>query len=310
MSTRQKSIISTFAFILVLAAFSFCLAGVTMNGQQGLLRVHSARGCCQGLLTFNLHNEGRYETDMPVSIDPNGKGRAYYISSHIGLTYGLTDFLEISAATLFLGDLGRQTSPRKQYKTSQGFGDTQLGLKLSYPGEISEYFHIGLQGFVVLPTGGKDLGIVGVREGYFTRDETYGGGKLLVDLKLEKFDCHLNGGYLAVNEKSTFPVTFGPVSNQILFGAGVEYVAGPMVTIFAEFTGEQTDADFLEEKTAYRLTPGVRLFGQSNPVDVAVDFRLSPEESGQPDWNVIMGFSVGSMLRPTTGVLFGKVTDD
>ena len=305
----KKKILIASSLITVLFAFCIAQAGMTMNGQQGLLRVHSARSSSQGLLTVNLHNEGRYEKNMPVAIDANGIGRAYYITSHIGLTYGVADFLEMSATALFLGDLGRQTYPRKQYKTSQGFGDTNLGLKLSYPGELSEYVHLGLQGFVVLPTGGSDLGIVGVREGYFTRDETYGGGKVLIDLSFEKFDCHLNGGFVAVTENSQFPVTFGPVSNQIVFGGGMEYEAGPMVTLFAEVTGEHTDADFLEEKMALRFTPGVRLFGQSTPVDVAVDFRLSPEESGQPDWNVIMGFSVGSMLRPTSGVLFGKVTD-
>jgi outer membrane protein OmpA-like peptidoglycan-associated protein len=307
--TMKKSLVFSVGFFLILAMVSMTVAGVTMTGQQGLLRVQTARSCCQGMLTVNLHNEARYEKDMPVAIDPGGVGRAYYLTSHIGLTYGVTDFLEISGATMFLSDLGRQTSPRKQYKDSEGLGDTHLGLKLSYPGELSDFVHLGLQGFLVLPTGGQDAGIVGVRQGYFTRDETYGGGRLLVDLNFENVGCHLNGGYVAVKEDSLFPGTFGPVSNQILFGGGVEYVAGPMVTLFAEITGEHTDADFLEEKTAFRCTPGVRLFGQSNPLDVAFDIGLSPKESGQPDWNVILGFSVSSMLRPTTGVLFGKVAD-
>lgn len=308
----KKRVVLAFSLCALLTVTGLSLAGVTMYGQQGLLRVHSARSCCQGLLTVNLHNEARYEKDVYIPIDQaDATGKAYYLTSHIGLTYGITDFLEVSGATLFLGDLGRQTWPRKRYKDSEGLGDTQLGLKLSYPGEISEFIHLGVQGFVVLPTGSSDQGIGGVRKGYFTRDETYGGGRLLVDLNFEKFGCHLNGGYVAIKEDSLFPGALGPVSNQIVFGGGVEYEAGPMVTIFAEVTGEQTDADFLEEKEkmALRITPGVRLFGPASPVDVAVDFRLSPEESGQPDWNVILGFSVGSMLRPTTGVLFGKVTD-
>ena len=305
----KKRMVIVFSLALIVVTFRPLLAAVTMNGQLGLLRVHSARGCCQGLLTVNLHNEGRYKTDKPVSIDHNGSGRAYYLTSHIGLTYGVTEFLELSGTTLFLGDVGRQTSPRKKYADSEGFGDTQLGLKLSYPGEMSEYVHLGLQGFLVLPTGSSSQGVVGVREGLFSREETYGGGRLLVDLSLGKFDCHLNGGFLAVSEDSLFPNTFGPASNQILFGTGVQYVAGPMVTLFAELTGEHTDAEFLEKKTALRLTPGIRLFGPSASVDVAIDFGLSPEKSGQPDWNVIVGFSIGSMLRPTTGVLIVSVTD-
>ncbi|UCE17437.1 MAG: OmpA family protein [Gemmatimonadota bacterium] len=307
----KKKILIASSLLTVLFAFCLAQAGVTMYGQQGLLRVHSARSCCQGLLTVNLHNEGRYEKDVYIPIDrPDATGKAYYLTTHIGLTYGITDFLEVSGATLFLSDVGRQTWPRKQYKDSEGIGDTQLGLKLSYPGELSEFIHFGLQGFVVLPTGSSDQGVVGVRKGFFTRDETYGGGRLLVDLNFEKFGCYLNGGYVAVNEDSLFPGMFGPASNQFIFGGGVEYEAGPKVIIFAEITGEHTDADFLEEKMALRVTPGVRLFGPAIPLDVAVDFRLSPEESGQPDWNVILGFSVGSMLRPTTGILFGKVIDE
>lgn len=304
----KKYVILYFGLIIVLAACSFSFAGVTMNGQQGLLRVHSARGSYQGLLTVNFHLEGRFEKDLPVALDPGGTGRAYYLTSHIGVTYSLTDFLEISGAILFLGDIGRQTSPRKQYEHSAGFGDTQLGLKLSYPGELSEYLHLGLQGFINLPTGSQDQGIVGVREGFFTGDKTYGGGNLLMDIMFEKASIHLNGGYLAMDETDS-PNPFYPLSNQILFGGAFSYTAGPFVTLFTEFSGEHTDSDLLTEKTAYRITPGARLFGPNGNLDVGIDFRLSPEESGVPDWNIIVGFNVSSMLRPTTGVLFGKVVD-
>ncbi|MFQ6092536.1 MAG: OmpA family protein [bacterium] len=306
---RERTIV-TIGLILTLVAFGLSQAAVTLNGQRGLLRVHSARGSDQGLLTVNLHNEGRYETDMPVSINPNGMGKAYYLTTHLGLTYGITDFLELSAATLLLGDLGRQTTPRKQYETSEGFGDTQLGFKLSYPGELSEYLHLGLQGFVVLPTGRSGKGVVGVRQDLFSRDETYGGGRVLVDFNFGQIGWHLNGGFLAVGEPETlFANAFYPQSDQFLFGTGVEYAAGPILTLFAEVTGEYTDTDLLEKKTALRFTPGVRLFGQNTPVDVGVDLRLSPEESREPDWNLIVGFSIGSMLRPTVGVLLVSVVD-
>jgi len=273
-----------------------------LYGTKGLLRVQSADSEGKGILSVNLHGQFSQED---VEAVPGQSETARDVYGHLGVTYA-----PVSNVELALSGLGRHSAIGES--SNSGIGDTQLGVKLSFP--VVDMLSLGAGGFAVLSTGDKP----------FTNEEPIFGGRGIATIDMQPvegappFKLHLNGGYM-VNQREYDGETVD-TDDFVLIGCGLE-LPSDLFTPFVEYTAEYAPANdsFAFAEQPMRVTLGVRF---ATPVhlnaDLGIDLGVSRErEDGTkavPNWNLVfgLGWSVPvtkAAARPPVGGIVGAVTD-
>ncbi len=320
------------------------------KGTGGLLHVQSANTVGRGKLIFSLgtsyYRRGETLTKDPVNFSLlNGHTTLdeanvdyHFFLSRAALTFGLSDYVEFSAALNvrnWIMQVGDDVKEKDVFETRTrgGLGDTDLLLKICPP-IPTKYVSVGLLGEASFPTGRE--------ESRFTTGKTDFGLKGLVTFKLVDMKnfvptkLHLNLGYrfnrnedagygiLHANnpDSSGFyppaypksPAGKGANFNDVLrFGTALEFLAKES-SLFVEFNWDNyLNADFLPADTAtyylagnknvYTITPGVKLVSSTGAaITLAADFSLNSESAKSfvrpPDWTVYFMLSMGGNVLP------------
>jgi outer membrane protein OmpA-like peptidoglycan-associated protein len=339
------------ALIASAAGSAFCQDG--WKGTGGLLHVERASTVGRGNLIFSLgtsyYRSGETLTRdrvMPrdtfsiinyTSINQANVDYDFFLS-RAALTFGLSDYIEFSAALNvrnWIMQVGDEVKVRDtlETRTRGGIGDTDLLLKICLP-IPTKYMNVGFLGEASFPTGRKEAG--------FTTNKTDFGLKGLmtfnfVDLKnFVPTRLHLNLGYRFNRLEDTGFGIFNPnnpdssgfyppayprapkgkganFNDVFQFGAGLEFLA-KQSSLFIEFMWDDyLNADFLLADTAtyylagnkniYTITPGVKLVSSTGvALTLAADFSLNSESQKSfvrsPDWAVYFMLSMGGNVLP------------
>jgi outer membrane protein OmpA-like peptidoglycan-associated protein len=340
------------ARVLVVAALVGSMAGTACGqdawtGTAGLLHVQSAGTVGRGNLIFSLgtsyYKTGETLTKGPRSlITYTSYDEAdvdfHFLLSRAALTFGLSDYVEFSAALEvrnWIMVVGEDDKVRDVFETRTrgGIGDTDVLLKICPP-MPTKYVSLGVLGEASFPTGRKapnfttgntDFGVKGLLTFNFLEMKSFVPTKLHVNLGY-RFNKNEEDGYgiLYANNPdssgfypSAYPKTpegKGNNFNDVLrFGAGLEFLAKKS-SLFVEFTWDNfLNADFTLADTAtyylagskhlYTITPGVKLISEDGVgVTLAADFNLNSESKKSfvrpPDWAVYFVLSMGGNVLP------------
>jgi outer membrane protein OmpA-like peptidoglycan-associated protein len=345
----MKAIARVFlAAVFVASAAGMARGQDAWKGTDGLLHVQGASTVGRGKLVFSLgtsyYRSGETLTQDTLTSILNNTSIAeaavnyHFFLSRAALTFGLSDYLEFSAALYvrnWIMQVGDDVKVRDVFETRTrgGIGDTELLLKICPP-IPSKYVNVGFLGEASFPTGRK--------EARFTTGKTDLGAKglltfNLVDMKnFVPTKLHLNLGYrFNRNEDAGYGILYannpdssgfyppaypkspkgkGSNFNDVLqFGAGLEFLAKES-SLFVEFTWDNyLNADFLPADTAgyylagnkniYTITPGVKLVSSTGVgITLAADFSLNSESDKSfvrpPDWAVYFMLSMGGNVLP------------
>lgn len=289
----KKSILTGICFFFMFAALN---AEVTLLGQKGLVRTISAKTLEQGKLVVNL--SGEYSGAPAYIISPTNPTVAV-ISTNLGLSFGVTNYLDLSFGLPIYLDIldGDKTLVNFPNKVEDGGpGDVAIGLKLQYPPyPHSHVFDMAYMGFLTLPTGAKSKGIF-PRQAYYIpkdyNDQTgtnasfYTAESPAIDMKMlwtvdfgsiawesqeqTQIQLHINYG-ARFNTNSDLEHAF-------LLNTALEYNPIPFLTIFSEFGGETRLSKFTKGfhigDDPLRVTPGVSI---NTPVGMKI--KISADKS-------------------------------
>ncbi len=302
---KFSSVMPNRLIVVVLAAvavFSQSASGqTTLTGGRGLLRVQSARTIQAGSFILNSFLLSYFNDDTQRSL---GDDHTW----NLGLTYGLSDRLELTAQVVPYQD--------DQLHSWGPPGDTRLGIKWTTPWS-GKRVQTGLQGFVRLPTA----------KNHNVPFEPFSSGKVAIGaMGLMSVDIpgsvpvklNINLGYLDHNIETFFS---NESIDQILIGAGFKIPIRAII-FYSEYTAEvfnTTAVDF--RHNSMRLTHGFKFRVPFDLVlDVGADIGFSEKLERYPaplheyaNWKIFAGLSYhfltgqvwhgisGSRLRESRG---------
>ena len=342
------------ARVLCAVAVFASMAGTAQSqdawkGTAGLLHLQSAGTVGRGKLIFSL-GTSYYKSAETLAQDslnfswingtPWSEAPAdfHFFVSRAALTFGLSDYVEFSAALElrnWIMQVDDQYKVKKVFETRTrgGIGDTDLLLKLCPP-IPTKYVSLGVLGEASFPTGRK--------EAKFTTDEIDFGVKGLLTVNITEMESfvptriHFNLGYrFNRNEENGYGLFYpnnpdssgfyppaypkspegkGNNFNDVLqFGTGLEFLVKSS-SLFVEFMWDDyLNADFLPADTAnyylagnksvFTITPGIKLVSEDGVgVTLAADINLNSESNPSfvhpPDWMVYFMLSVGGNVLP------------
>jgi len=317
---------------------SLSLAQEAWKGTAGLLHVYDASTVGKGKLVFSLGTSYTKRTEQ-LNLGPgsflNGTSLTdaevnyHFFISRAALTFGLSDYIEFSAALNIRNWIMQVGSEYKkdglESRTRGGIGDTDLLLKFSPPLPTG-FFRFGVLGYVNFPTGNKerrfttenvDYGVKGLFTFDFSEAENFVPTKLHfnVGYKFNKNEKYGYGILYANNPDSSgfYPPAYPSVPvgekesfNDVFeFGTGLEFIA-KNTSLFLEFNWDNfINVNFPDtgHTSVYTLTPGVAFrSGNGSGITIAADFNLNSESNpafvNPPDWTVYFMFSVGGFVLP------------
>ncbi|MFQ5511038.1 MAG: OmpA family protein [Candidatus Krumholzibacteriia bacterium] len=336
----MKRILGILAVAVIVTAALPVFAGVGFHGTRGLIRTRSADTIGKGMLSFQLsthyfqNNEqqdslgigsfpGIGTITIPTTVD------YHFFISRASLTYGLSDFLEVSGnldVRNWIRNPEDRVGQNLDVVTRGGIGDTQVNAKLGVP-LPTPAFKLGMAGEVSFPTGSD--------ERRFSTEETEFLLMGLATLDFTDLDAfvptrfHLNAGY-QWNRNETrgygiFDPTepdssgFGPPSypavppgqddtynDLFLFNAAIEFPA-PQVTFFLEFDWQNfINIDSLPSGVSdniLTLTPGISIpmangFEITGAGDINLNSGDTPSLAGPPDWGLWLMLSKQGAVVP------------
>lgn len=245
-------------------------ANPTEIGSTGLITVPSAETLDAGNICIGVWFDFSQTGERQASILP------------LALTVGIGTFWEIYASY-----------PNIWFNDQQqlaGKGAASIGTKLRFYGKRNSPIQAAYD-FVYQRQVSDDLNING------TNDI---GQRLILSLKSDKIGAHLYGGYLMTGSPKG-----QSYDDEILFGAGGEYLVMPRMKAMLEVTGNTN-----------------KVKGQDMQMEAAVglQYYISPHftfnlsvgggiTSASPDWRIITGFStcqgVGTYIRPIPTITKG-----
>lgn len=256
------------AIIIMSASAAFANPGQT--GSTGLINVPTADTLDAGNISIGVwtdFSENKHLAQKKALILP------------ASITLGIGTFWEIYGSypnLLFSGD-----------EDASGHGTMNMGTKLRFIGSRDSIFKVAAD-FMAQQHVSENSAIDGV---------TDLSTKLIVSYSKEKIGLHLYTGYF-------FPGSIPGVArdNEIIFGAGVDYMALPRLKLLGELTGGASTSsmdDYSMEAAAgfqYYLSPHLTL-------NVSVGTGLGKRD---PDLRVVAGISssqgVGTYVKPIPSV--------
>lgn len=289
------------SFLLTTVLQTLIFAEVTTSGQKGLVRAYSAKTLQQGKLAVNFG--GEYSRDLnyvPVVWVGNlsdsatgSSGEPVMITGNFGLSFGLTNFWDLSLSAPMYADFLND-------KNSSGQGDIIISTKVQYPPyQHTHVFDMAYLVSFIVPTGARNKGLF-LRQPYHIpsggtnndRISMYTTGEPEIDLKmLWTLDIGEISGPSKQHRQIQFHTNFGirftsnaDVDHVFLLNQAVEYSPVPFLTVFTEFVGETRVSKFTKSfyigDDALWLTPG---FTINTPpgliIKLAFDLGLSNKDS-------------------------------
>lgn len=312
--------------LVCIAAIAALGNDVNSGGQKGIVRTLSAYTL--GKTGLNVGGAYRLGSDMSYVAGPDGKGGVlktgkavsrempYVMTGDVYAAYGVLSFLDAAVNLPVYYDVtgwGEKVS---------GVGDLELSLKMAYPflNENAFFMHAYYLK-VIFPTGASDRGFFPRHSYYlddamgvytFTSDAVFFNPMLAWTFDVEKLaqgvqlQVHINfGGVIAQKRRNS----------ALLAAIGVEYTPIPLLTFFAECTGESRvkfynqafDATAINNDPLY-VTPGVRFnIPKGFYATAAADFGISDNNAKQyANWKK-SGYTYSTKAVPDYGfqVTFG-----
>jgi len=307
----------------LLVTIAVCTAmgnDVNSGGQKGIVRTLSSSTL--GKTGLNVGGSWRLGSDMSYVAGPNGTGNVlkagksvsrempYLMTGDVYAAYGILSFIDAAVNLPVYYDVTGWDE-----KVS-GVGDLEISLKMAYP-FLSEKAFFSHAYFlkVILPTGASDRGFFPRHSYYlddtaglytFTSDAVFFNPMLTWTFDVQK---------LAEQVPLQFHVNFGGVIAQkrrnsaLLAAVGVEYTPIPLITLFAECTGESRvkfynqffDATAINNDPLF-ITPGIRFNCPSGfYATVAADFGISDNDPAMyANWKK-SGYSYSTKAVPDYG---------
>lgn len=230
------------------------------------------------------HSYYRVKTAFPVSAQTFSIGQTTHFNQidvstgdditnmffFFDVSYAFTDNVDMYAELPIIS--------RSNGDSQSGLADAIVGSRFVFPGADAQVFRMGLDLFVIAPTGADE----------FTSESTDFVARAIFDFRFSNFALTLNSGYKAVEEFSPF------YRNQLLNGLAFAYISPTQfIEAGVEMTAEtaiQDEMDFMESPV--RISPFFRLNLRSGlGFLLGGDFRISEDTSGEPDWGVSGGVS-------------------
>jgi len=180
---------------------------------EGLFRVASAEPLGKGGFSIRYLSEA-----YQISVAKVGEGTS--LTGHLGLGYGLTNSLDLSASLPVLVDIAGGLA-------KYGTGDITTSLKLGFPSRFPSWHYLGFEVLATHPYGYKGRQALNVRP--YSRGAREISTRALLDLNRDAIGFRVNAGYLASSTIRTPGLTLG---------AGVEVGRGQIFTMTAEYWKE------------------------------------------------------------------------
>jgi outer membrane protein OmpA-like peptidoglycan-associated protein len=281
METNMKMIARIMVAGLILLPISVFPNDLNTGGQIGVVRTLSATTL--GLTGLNLGGAYKYATEYDYINGPGGassvrtsntglpvsRDAPQLLSGDVFAAYGLFNIADISVDLPIYSDITGWGA------TSNGIGDLEVALKLTYPGQranafLSHAYYLN----VIFPTGDKAVGYF-PRHSYYIRNDPKNSGIDAYSVNAVFFNpmfiwtCdftrlntslplyfHANFGGVVAKEKS---------GSAVVAALALELKPARYLTLFTELTGESrvkyyTDSFSFEsfDNDPFRLTPGLR----------------------------------------------------
>lgn len=296
----MKRIYDTSLLLLILLV-SPAVGQTTYSGGRGLLRVFSAETVQAGSVFLNSYYLSFFSGDETTL----GRDQTWAI----GLTYGLSDNLELTAQlTPYQDDQEHNWGPP---------GDTEIGIKWRAP-LPTRGVKLGLRGRLTLPTAQNH----NLPYEPFSSDNVSWAAMALFTIDFTQFrnatplKLYANVGYLDHNIANPFS---SRATDQMLLGVGFKIPLRPFI-LYTEYSGEifVNNAAMGFWKNSMRLTQGVKFRAPfAIIVDLAVDIGLSSASDSSPeplhdyaDWKLIGGLTFNLKAHNIVGYPVPSTTVD
>ena len=313
--------------VAIAAIIAFCSAanasagGASLDGLNGVLRVHSAQIGSPGCLSATAY--GLYTTQS-YTAEESIRGQDEEVKLGTGLlslTFAATPYVELAAR----GTLEHQAvSPELGSGVSQaGFGMVGLGIKTLLTPRAQSTWLLAAE-----IEGGSTIGDANALVGTWDREGFDIGARLdLTYIRPQENRAaaprvHLNAGYLertgdfnqeawSASVAGGTPSHLVPHGDQVLYGAAFEIPIPHRVTFFSEWSGEydvNSGAKF--QDNPMRVTPGLRWTTPTGSISAAFGYELSlASEQGGPRSQIAFGLTISGAIAQGSGAISGTVRD-
>lgn len=296
-------------------------SGPSMDGLQGVVRVHAAQTGPRGLVNgtiFGTYAREQYSAENSV----RGQGEVVkFAGSTLSLAYAPTPFVELALQgaledQIVIPGVGDQTS-------EAGLRGIAFGLKSILTPADRNVWKLAAEVNLATATGNENALV-----GSWNPDGLDLGGRLALtytqprESKTPPVRAHVNAGFLsrtgefdetawATTSQGATPSHLVLHGDQFIYGAAVEVPMPRRTTFFAEWSGEyDVNANAPLSDNPMRVTPGLRWTGKGGTFSALAGWELSvaSEESG-PGGQLVAGISLGGYVAPARGQVIGVVRD-
>ncbi len=316
-------VISGILLAVLVAAPAAATGGPSLDGVQGLLRIHSASPATPGYVAgsfYGLYARNSY-TPEQLAVSGTGLQIVRFGGAMMSLSYAASPYVEIGIR----GSAEGQWAPTATSETFReiGMSDVAFNIKTLLTPADARRWMLGAELMLATPTGNANA-LTGTWDG----DGLDLGGRLALTYShLHRDDdpslrFHMNAGY--INRTGSFDETLwattsaGPTpgrmvayGDQFMYGAGLEIPVPSNWSFFTEWTGEydmDSGAGFSENPM--RVTPGFRWGTRSGSFiwTNGMEISVAGEDAG-PTWQMISGITMGGYASTVRGSLLGVVRD-
>lgn len=290
---KAKKIIAL--IILTITVFSY--SKVSINGQKGYIKLLESSTNGYGFLSMSLNSVlGSSSTISGNIVESISLSDYFQSTTHIAMSYGLTERLDISAKMSFAYD--SREIPDSNKVTLTEINSTELGFKYAFKNKglanFGAYFFVTLPVFDELNPDFSDYD----NNGNFVYDhrnfsdellynnKISGGAKLLTSIGNDKFNFMLNTGYM-LRYSSDLPDIF-------TLATGFDARTSRNTKLFMEYDAEYelnlTHRDLFPQ----RIGGGLRHnFGEIYYLTYGGYGGLNQES---PKWQAFVGFSMTKLV--------------
>ncbi len=320
-SLRAVRIASAIIGAILMSGSVASADGPSLDGVNGLLRVHSATPATPGYVGGTIY--GLYAREAYTSLQsPRGHHEVMkFGGGMLSLGYAASPYVEVGLR----GTLEGQWAIAQGLETESqlGVSNVAFDVKTLLTPATAQRWALGAELSVATATGNTDA-----LTGTWDSDGIDLGGRLALTYSHAHADedpslrFHMNAGYF--NRTSSFDETAWAITStggtpqravlhgdQFMYGAGLEIPVPENWSFFAEWTGEyDMDATAEFQQNPMRVTPGFRWGTRSGSFTWTngVEISIADELSG-PGWQAISGLTLGGYVRPVRGGLLGIVRD-
>ena len=282
--------------MLVLSSLSF--SKVSINGQKGYIKLLDASTNGYGFLSISLNSVfGSSSTISDNIVSSISLSDYFQTTSHFGLSYGLTERLDISTKLSFAYDTRAIGTDSLKFTLAE-INNYELGFKYTFKNKgllkFGAYFFVNLPVYDKLDKNFSDIANNG---GYYYDHRNFsdellynnkisGGAKLLTAIGNDKFNFMLNTGYI-LRYSTNLPDVF-------TLGVGFDSRTSKYTKLFFEY-----DAEYELNLTHRNLFP--QRLGGGLRHELGEFYYLTyggfgglNEES--PKWQAFVGFSTTRLV--------------